>query len=70
MMRTPLYLIAIAAVALAAGCASTTATPPATPEAISQKFAGKSYVLLGEVHDSAAAQQQRLQALTRAVEAG
>ncbi len=60
----------VAAVAFAAGCASTVTAPPATPQAISLKFADKSYVLLGEVHDSAAAQQQRLQALTRAVEAG
>ncbi|WP_197497479.1 ChaN family lipoprotein [Cupriavidus sp. D384] len=69
MMRTPFSLLAVmAAVTLATGCAST--TPNATPAAISQKFPDKSYVLLGEVHDSAPAQQQRLQALTRAVEAG
>jgi uncharacterized iron-regulated protein len=41
-----------------------------SPEDVSRSFAGKSYVLLGEVHDNAAGQQQRLQALTRAVEAG
>ncbi|WP_224080337.1 ChaN family lipoprotein [Cupriavidus laharis] len=59
--------VAIAAV-LAAGCA---ATPPSPgPDAVSAAFAGKSYVLLGEVHDNAAGQQQRLAALTRAVEQG
>ncbi|WP_354684775.1 ChaN family lipoprotein [Cupriavidus necator] len=52
--------------ALAAGCAT---TAPA-PDAVSAAFAGKSYVLLGEVHDNAAAQRQRLAALTRAVEQG
>jgi len=82
MMRS---LTCIATVALAAtlvaGCAtspiapstpSTPTTPPSSPspQAVSQQFAGKSYVLLGEVHDNAAAQQQRLQALSRAVEAG
>ena len=60
----------VATMALAPGCASTATAPAATPEAIGQQFAGKTYVLLGEVHDNAAAQQQRLQALTRAVEAG
>ncbi|PLQ02604.1 hypothetical protein CYJ10_00920 [Cupriavidus pauculus] len=70
-MRTPFALLAMAAaVALATGCASTATPPNATPAAISLKFTDKSYVLLGEVHDSAPAQQQRLQALTRAVEAG
>lgn len=53
-------------IAALSGCA---ATMP-TPETVSRAFSGKSYVLLGEVHDSAAAQRQRLQALTRAVEAG
>lgn len=48
------------------GCASS----PPSPEAVSKTFAGKSYVLLGEVHDNAEGQQQRLAALTRAVEAG
>jgi len=72
MMRTPFALLAMAvAVALAAGCASTATPPPhATPAAISLKFPATSYVLLGEVHDNATAQQQRLAALTRAVEAG
>lgn len=60
------HIAGLAAVVLIAGCASTTPSP----QVVSQRFAGKSYVLLGEVHDSAAAQQQRLQALTRAVEAG
>ncbi|RZT38432.1 ChaN family lipoprotein [Cupriavidus agavae] len=63
MIRT---LACLAAAALLGACASTAPSP----DAMSQRFAGKSYVLLGEVHDSAAAQQQRLQALTRAVEAG
>lgn len=71
-MRTPIALLAMAAaVALATGCASTAVPPPpAAPAAIGLMFPDKSYVLLGEVHDSAPAQQQRLQALTRAVEAG
>lgn len=56
----------LAATVLAAGCAT---TAPA-PDTVSAAFAGKSYVLLGEVHDNAAAQQQRLAALTRAVEQG
>ncbi|KUE88191.1 hypothetical protein ASL20_13750 [Cupriavidus necator] len=59
-------MLAAAVAVLATGCA---ATGPA-PEAVSAAFAGKSYVLLGEVHDNAAAQQQRLAALTRAVEQG
>ena len=62
-------LLRIAAVALlAAGCAATPPSP--APDAVSAAFAGKSYVLLGEVHDNAAGQQQRLAALTRAVEQG
>ncbi|WP_455285068.1 ChaN family lipoprotein [Cupriavidus necator] len=56
----------LAATVLAAGCA----TRAPAPDAVSAAFAGKSYVLLGEVHDNAAAQQQRLAALTRAVEQG
>ena len=59
--------IAVAAL-LAAGCAA--APPSPDPGAVSAAFAGKSYVLLGEVHDNAAGQQQRLAALTRAVERG
>ncbi|SOY55629.1 putative lipoprotein [Cupriavidus taiwanensis] len=51
---------------LAAGCA---ARGPAS-STVSAAFAGKPYVLLGEVHDNAAGQQQRLDALTRAVEQG
>jgi len=61
-----LPFLAAAAAAAFAGCA--TVTP--TPQDISAGFAGKSYVLLGEVHDSAAGQQQRLLALTRAVGQG
>lgn len=56
----------LAATVLAAGCA----TRAPAPDAVSAAFAGKSYVLLGEVHDNAAAQQQRLAALKRAVEQG
>ncbi|MWL88920.1 ChaN family lipoprotein [Cupriavidus sp. SW-Y-13] len=63
MIRT---FICLAAAVVVGACATTAPTP----DTIGQRFAGKSYVLLGEVHDSAAAQQQRLQALTRAVEAG
>ncbi|SPA10488.1 putative lipoprotein [Cupriavidus taiwanensis] len=58
-------LLAAAAV-LAAGCA---ARGPAS-SVVSAAFAGKPYVLLGEVHDNAAGQQQRLDALTRALEQG
>lgn len=65
MMRPLVSLTVIAAASIAAGCA----TAP-SPQAMSQQFAGKSYVLLGEVHDSAPAQQQRLQALTSAVKTG
>lgn len=71
-MRVPAVALALAVAAALGGCAATGAagvSGPA-PQAVSQQFAGKTYVLLGEVHDSAAAQQQRLQALTRAVEAG
>jgi uncharacterized iron-regulated protein len=53
-------------IAALSGCAA----PMPTPATVSRAFSGKSYVLLGEVHDSAAAQRQRLQALTRAVESG
>lgn len=65
MIRSILIAAVVAAIA---GCASV--TPGPTPESVSQRFAGKSYVLLGEVHDNPAAQQQRLQALTHAVEGG
>ncbi|WP_427312036.1 ChaN family lipoprotein [Cupriavidus sp. H39] len=58
-------LAAVVAV-LSAGCA---ASGPA-PSTVSAAFAGKPYVLLGEVHDNAAGQRQRLEALTRAVEQG
>ncbi|MGN5480433.1 ChaN family lipoprotein [Cupriavidus basilensis] len=51
---------------LTAGCA----TQGPSPAAVSAAFAGKSYVLLGEVHDNPTGQQQRLAALTRAVEQG
>ncbi len=60
------FVACFAAAAMIAGCAST----GPSPDSLSQQFTGKSYVLLGEVHDNAAGQQQRLQALTRAVEAG
>lgn len=59
-------MMALACVLALAGCASQTTSP----EAVSKAFAGKSYVLLGEVHDNAQGQQQRLDALTRAVQAG
>ncbi|QBY54760.1 ChaN family lipoprotein [Cupriavidus oxalaticus] len=64
-LRVPTMLAAAAAL-LTAGCA---ASGP-SPAAVSAGFAGKPYVLLGEVHDNAAGQQQRLAALTRAVEQG
>lgn len=60
------FVACIAMAALTAGCAST--GPSA--DALSQRFPSKTYVLLGEVHDNAAGQRQRLQALTQAVEAG
>lgn len=59
-------IVTILLLSALAGCASRAPSP----EAVSGQFAGKQYVLLGEVHDNAAAQAQRLQALTRAVEAG
>ncbi|SOY85031.1 ChaN family lipoprotein [Cupriavidus taiwanensis] len=58
--------LAAAAAVLSAGCA----TPGPAPSTVSAAFAGKPYVLLGEVHDNAAGQRQRLAALTRAVEQG
>ncbi|MDT6962292.1 ChaN family lipoprotein [Cupriavidus sp. SZY C1] len=66
MMRFLNVPAAVAALVMVAGCAST----QPSPDAASRQFAGKSYVLLGEVHDNADGQQQRLQALTRAVAAG
>lgn len=66
-------IIRIAALACAlalTGCASQFFNQSPQPEAVSKTFAGKSYVLLGEVHDNAQGQQQRLDALTRAVQAG
>jgi len=56
-----------AALLMVAACAT---APRPSPEDVSRGFAGKSYVLLGEVHDNPAGQRQRLQALTRAIEAG
>lgn len=71
MIRTRVAPLVMAlVVALATGCASTATPPSAAPAAIGLGFPDKSYVLLGEVHDNAAAQQQRLAALTRAVGAG
>jgi uncharacterized iron-regulated protein len=55
----------LAAAVLLAGCA----TQP-TAQSISADFPGRQYVLLGEVHDNAEGQRQRLEALTRAVEQG
>ncbi|SOY41255.1 ChaN family lipoprotein [Cupriavidus taiwanensis] len=59
-------MLAAAAALLTAGCAA----PRPAPATVSAAFAGKPYVLLGEVHDNAAGQQQRLDALTRAVAQG
>lgn len=59
-------MIALTCALVLAGCAGT----PPSPEDVSKTFKGKSYVLLGEVHDNAEGQQQRLDALTRAVQAG
>ena len=64
-LRTATMLAATVAL-LSAGCA---ASGP-SPASVSAGFAGKPYVLLGEVHDNAAGQRQRLAALTRAVEQG
>jgi len=58
----------VIAAAVSGGCGAL--APQPGPDAISAAFAGKSYVLLGEVHDNAAGQQQRLQALSRAVDQG
>lgn len=67
-MAFRLYAAAMlaAAAVLTAGCAS----PGPAPSTVSAAFAGKPYVLLGEVHDNAAGQQQRLDALARAVGQG
>ncbi|NOV28059.1 hypothetical protein E5S69_31730 [Cupriavidus necator] len=59
-------MLAAAVAVLSAGCAA----PGPAPSTVSAAFAGKPYVLLGEVHDNAAGQRQRLEALTRAVEQG
>ncbi|WP_035848233.1 ChaN family lipoprotein [Cupriavidus neocaledonicus] len=56
----------LAAAVLGAGCAA----PGPAPAALGAAFAGRPYVLLGEVHDNAIGQQQRLDALTRAVAQG
>ncbi len=50
---------------LLAGCA----TQPSA-ETVGAAFAGKQYVLLGEVHDNAEGQRQRFDALARAIEQG
>ncbi|MGO4314050.1 hypothetical protein AB4Z35_30155, partial [Pseudomonas sp. KB_15] len=63
MMRATILGMALA---MLAGCA----TQPPSPAAIGATFPSRQYVLLGEVHDNGAAQAARLQALTRAVEAG
>ncbi|MGO4279056.1 ChaN family lipoprotein [Cupriavidus sp. RAF20_2] len=63
MMRATILGMALA---MLAGCA----TQPPSPAAIGATFLSRQYVLLGEVHDNGAAQAARLQALTRAVEAG
>jgi uncharacterized iron-regulated protein len=55
----------LALAALLAGCA----TQPMA-ESVSADFAGKQYVLLGEVHDNAEGQRLRYEALARAVEQG
>ncbi|WP_367395034.1 ChaN family lipoprotein [Cupriavidus sp. Agwp_2] len=59
-------MLAASFAVLSAGCA----TSGPSPAAVSATFAGKPYVLLGEVHDNADGQQQRLGAITRAVEQG
>ncbi|MDQ0143605.1 ChaN family lipoprotein [Cupriavidus necator] len=59
-------MLAAAVAVLSAGCAA----PGPAPSTVSAAFAGKPYVLLGEVHDNAAGQRQRLEALTHAVEQG
>ncbi|WER47794.1 ChaN family lipoprotein [Cupriavidus sp. WKF15] len=59
-------MLAAALTVLTAGCA----TQGPSPAEVNADFAGKSYVLLGEVHDNPAGQQQRLAALTHAIEQG
>ncbi|AZN35212.1 ChaN family lipoprotein [Iodobacter ciconiae] len=54
-------LIALCAVLVLSACAS---SPAGTP------FAGKSYVLMGEVHDNALGHRARFQVLEKAVKAG
>ncbi|CAG9168240.1 ChaN family lipoprotein [Cupriavidus pinatubonensis] len=59
---------AITVATVLAGCTTTPQSPP--PDTLSTTFPSNSYILLGEVHDNPTGQQQRLAALTRAVEQG
>ncbi|CAG2150410.1 ChaN family lipoprotein [Cupriavidus plantarum] len=61
--------VALAVLACVVGLSGCAMQGP-TPEDVSKTFVGKSYVLLGEVHDNPEGQRQRLEALTRAVQAG
>jgi len=64
-------LAALAALALLGGCAGPSPQVAAAAAAdVAQQFSGKTYVLLGEVHDNADGQQRRLLALTDALAAG
>ncbi|MDF3836052.1 ChaN family lipoprotein [Cupriavidus basilensis] len=61
-------VLATAFLAALAGCAGT--PPAAVAGDVAHQFTGKSYVLLGEVHDNADGQKRRLLALSSALEAG
>ncbi|MGO4328810.1 ChaN family lipoprotein [Cupriavidus sp. M-11] len=61
-------VIASAILAGLAGCAGT--PPAAVAGDVAHQFTGKTYVLLGEVHDNADGQKRRLLALSSALEAG
>jgi uncharacterized iron-regulated protein len=66
--RAASVVLASAFLAVLAGCAG---TPPAVVAGdVAHQFTGKTYVLLGEVHDNADGQKRRLLALSRALEAG
>ncbi|MDF3883876.1 ChaN family lipoprotein [Cupriavidus basilensis] len=60
--------LASALLAALAGCAGT--PPAAVAGDVAHQFTGKTYVLLGEVHDNADGQKRRLLALSSALEAG
>ncbi len=69
--RAGLALAAALLAAFLAALAGCAGTPPATVAGdVAHQFTGKTYVLLGEVHDNADGQKRRLLALSSALAAG